>query len=43
MWRLGVVFALLLCAGCGTQDFYHKDTHAWFATPPAGTTTEVQP
>ena len=41
MWRLAIGLALILCAGCGTSDFYQKDSHSWFATPPAGTTTDI--
>jgi hypothetical protein len=43
MWLRLAALALLLCAGCEASDFYRQDTHSWFATPPRGTTTDIQP
>jgi hypothetical protein len=30
MWKLAALL-FLLCAGCGSSDFYRQDTRSWFS------------
>jgi hypothetical protein len=38
MWRAAAVLALILCAGCGTSDFYQQKSQDWFSNQPPGAT-----